>query len=101
MEHDIRRARDPFGAYRARGWPKQREQLGRPAPDILMRLARRAADRCPPGARLRNGLVGAGLVLTPDREAGRFGQAVGHFDQPLFSSVCGSMTRTMPLLRFR
>ena len=56
----------------------------------------------PPGlTRLRNGLVRACLILAPHRNTYGFRDVVGEFDEPLFTSVCGSTTVTTPVLRLR
>src|SRR5438128_7674267 len=56
----------------------------------------------PPGlTRLRNGLVRACLILAPHGNTYGFRDVVGEFDQPLFTSVCGSTTVTTPALRLR
>src|SRR5206468_2119623 len=72
-----------------------------PAADVLMRLPWRPTDRRPADSWLGDGLVGARFILTPHREAGGLGQAVGLVDGPLFSSVFGSTTRTTPAFRLR
>jgi len=92
---------DAPGPDLAGGRPEQGQQLGRPAADVLVRLPGRLADRLPARARLRDGLVGTGFILAPDRHPGRFGEPVRQLDEPLFSSVCGSTTRTTPALRLR
>jgi len=66
-----------------------------------MRLTQRLALRLPGGAGLRDRLVGPGLILAPQRNTGRFCDAVGQIDQPLFCSVFGSVTVTTPALRLR
>src|SRR6266702_3114866 len=66
-----------------------------------MRLPWRPTDRRPADSWLGDGLVGARFILTPHREAGGLGQAVGLVDGPLFSSVFGSTTCTTPALRLR
>jgi hypothetical protein len=52
---------------------EQRQQLGRPAAHVLVWQTSRLADRRPPGPGLGDGLVRAGLVLAPQRQAGRLG----------------------------
>src|SRR5215213_3153870 len=47
---------------------KQRQDLGRAAPDVFVRLRRWSPSRLPRHTRMRHGLKGTGLVLTPDRE---------------------------------
>ena len=66
-----------------------------------MRLADRVAFKLPGLARLWDGLIRAGLILTPQPEAGGFGNLIGQVDQPLFCSVSGSTTVTTPVLRLR
>src|SRR5713226_3804010 len=101
MEHCVGSAGHAFGAHRPGRGAKQRQQLGRAAPDVLVRLPPGLPDRLPTRARLRDGLVGPRLVLAPDGHAGRFRPAIGQLDHPLVCSVWGSVTRTMPLLRLR
>src|SRR5216684_1038695 len=56
----------------------------------------------PPGlASLRDGLVRTCLILAPHGDPYDFSHSVGKFDEPLFTSVCGSTTVTTPALRFR
>jgi len=56
----------------------------------------------PPGLTgLRNGLVRTCLILTPHGNPDGLGYSVGEFDEPLFTSVCGSTTVTTPALRLR
>src|SRR3954468_23813048 len=50
---------------------------------------------------MRHGLKGAGLVLTPDREAKLGAERVGLLDQLFFAAASGSLTRTTPGLRWR
>ena len=66
-----------------------------------MRLAPRVPDELPTRPGLRDGLIGTGFVLAPHGEPGRFCPPIRLFDQPLFASVSGSVTRTTPLLRLR
>lgn len=101
MEHGIGRARHPCGPHRAGGRPKEGQQLDRPAPDILVRLAGGLPDWLPTRSWLGDDLVRPRFIFTPDREPQRLAQAVGLLDQPLFASVSGSRTVTVPLLRWR
>ena len=82
---------------------KQRQQLGRAAPDIFMRVARRYAGRLPATTRLRNGLVRPRLILTPDRQPQPVPVPVGLLDQFFFASASGSVTVTTTVrpARFR
>ena len=73
MEDGVRRVGDAPGAQLAGGRAEQRQQLGRPAAHVLVGPTRGLADRCPGGPRLRDRLIRAGLVLAPDRDAGRLG----------------------------
>src|SRR5579864_37757 len=66
-----------------------------------MRLPKWLALRSPGLTRLRDRLVRSGLILTPHGKAFSFSDVVGEFDEPLFSSVWGSMTVTTPVLRLR
>ena len=66
-----------------------------------MRLAGRMPVGLPRGARLRDGLERPGLIGTPDRQAHRLADLVGVLDQLFFDVVSGSVTTTVPLLRWR
>jgi hypothetical protein len=66
-----------------------------------MRLTKRFALRSPGLTWLGDGLVRAGLVLTPHGQTYAFSDVVGEFDEPLFTSVWGSTTVTTPALRLR
>ena len=66
-----------------------------------MRLAGWPSLGLPGLAGLRDGLIGAGLILAPQWDPYGFGNPVGQFDEPLFASVCGSTTVTTPVLRLR
>jgi hypothetical protein len=66
-----------------------------------VRLALRVALRFPGLTGLRNRLVRASLILTPQWDAHPFGDVIGQIDQPLFCSVFGSTTLTTPDLRLR
>ena len=101
MQHGVGRVGDALGPQLTGRGPEQGEQLGGATPDVLMRQERRLADRRPADAGLRDGLVGPGLILAPDRQPGQFAYPVRQVDGPLFSSVCGSTTWTTPALRFR
>jgi hypothetical protein len=101
VEHDVRRVGDALGPDLTGCRTEQRQQFDGPTTDVLVRLERRLPDRCPGDAGLRYRLVGPGLILAPDRDAGRLGYPVRQVDGPLFSSVCGSTTWTTPAFRFR
>jgi hypothetical protein len=73
VQHGVRRLGDAFGADLAGRGTEQRQQLGRPAADVLMRAERWLPLRRPAGPGLRNRLVRAGLILAPDGQTGRFG----------------------------
>ena len=66
-----------------------------------MRQAQRVALGLPGLTGLRNRLLGAGLILAPQRDAHGFGEAIRQVDAPLCSSVFGSTTVTTPDLRLR
>ena len=66
-----------------------------------MRLTNRLALRPPGLTGLWDGLVRTGLILAPHRDTYLFSNVVGEFDEPLFTSVWGSTTVTMPALRLR
>ena len=73
MEHGVGRVGDAFGPDLARGRTEQGQQLGRPATDVLMWAETRLPCRRPAGPWPRNRLVRTGLILAPDRQAGRLG----------------------------
>ena len=66
-----------------------------------MRLAQGLPDQLPTRPGVGDGLVRPRLILAVDGDPCRFRRAVRQLDQPLFASVCGSVTRTIPLLRLR
>lgn len=101
MQDRVRGIPHPLGPDLARLRPKQREQLGCPVAEVFVSLARGLAFRLPTRTRIGHGLVRTGLILTPERQSDRFHPTIRLFDQPLFSSVCGSMTVTTPLFRVR
>lgn len=101
MQYGIRRSGHPFGPHLASGWSEQRQQFGSAAPDVLVRLALRVPLGLPGLTGLWDGLVRASLILAPHGNADRLGDPIGQVDQPLFASVFGSTTVTMPALRLR
>jgi hypothetical protein len=52
------------------------------------------ACRMPSRSRLRNGLIGASLILTAQRYSASFCLGIGRFNQTLFSPARGSWTVT-------
>ena len=98
MQDGVGGPRHGLRPHLAGGRPEQRQQLGGAAADVLVRAVGRVPDRLPGGAGLRDGLVRAGFVLAPDRDAQRLGRAVGPLDHPLFAAVAGSTTVTTPAL---
>lgn len=101
VQHGVGRPLDGLGADDAGRGSEQRQQLGRAATDILVRLTGRLSLRLPGRPWLRDRLVRPGLILVPDRNASQLAQSVRLLDQPLFSSACGSWTSTVPALRLR
>src|SRR3989440_3794457 len=101
VQDDVRRVGHALGTHVAGGRAEQGQEFGCAAADVLMRLAKRLALRSPGLTGLRDGLVRAGLILTPHGNPYAFSDVVGEFDEPLFTSVCGSMTVTTPALRLR
>jgi hypothetical protein len=73
MEHRIGRVRHPLGADLAGGRSEQGQQLGGPPAHVFVGQAGRLADRRPPGPRVRDCLIRPGLILAPERDAGRLG----------------------------
>src|SRR5215212_11002889 len=80
---------------------EQGQDLGRAAPDVVVRLRRWSPSRLPRHTRMRHGLKGTGLVLTPDRQPKLGAQRIGLLDQPLFTAALGSTRVTVPCLRRR
>jgi hypothetical protein len=52
---------------------KQRQEFGRAATDILVRLSSGFSFGLPGAPFIRNGLVGTGFIFVPDRNAGPLG----------------------------
>src|SRR5438128_314885 len=100
VQDHVRRVGHPSCTHLAGGRAEQGQQLGRAAADVLMRLTNWLTLRPPGLTGLRNGLVRACLILTPHGNTYAFSDVVGEFDEPLFTSVCGSTTVTTPVLRF-
>ena len=90
-----------LGAYLTSGGAEQGQQLRSAAADVLVRLTHRFARRSPGLTGLRDGLVRTGLILAPHLNTYAFSDVVRQFNQPLFTSVCGSTTLTTPALRLR
>src|SRR5688500_10244548 len=80
---------------------QQGQDLGCAAADVFVRLGGRFSAGLPRHARMRHGLKGASLVLTPDREPKLRAELVGLLDQLFFAIASGSLTRTTPCLRCR
>src|SRR3954447_18352970 len=80
---------------------EQGQDLGRAAPDVLVRLLGRVFARLPRHAGMRHRLKRPRLVLTPDREPKLRPQRVGLLDQLFLARASGSLTRTTPCLRRR
>ena len=101
VQHRIWCSGHPFGPHLASGGSEQRQQFGGATTDVLVRMTARLAFGLPGLTGLRNCLIWAGLVLAPERDAQRFGYAIGQVDEPLFLSVSGSITVTTPAFRLR
>ena len=71
VQHRVRRPGDTLGADLTSRGTEQRQQLGRPTADVLMRAERWLPHRRPVGPRLRDGLVWPRFILAPQRQAGR------------------------------
>ena len=74
VQDDIRRSGHALGPHLACGRTEQGQQLGRAAANVLVRLTARLALRLPGLTGLGNGLIRAGLILAPQRDAHRFGE---------------------------
>jgi hypothetical protein len=55
----------------------------------------------PAMTRIRNGLIGSGLVFAPDTQTEQFTDLIRSLNQLFFASASGSMTVTIPALRLR
>ncbi len=73
MEYGVRGMGDALGTDLAGRGAEQRQQLGRPAAEVLMGLPYRLSDRLSTRPGLESGLVRTRLVLAPDRHPGRLG----------------------------
>ena len=73
MKDGVGRGRDTLSADLAGRGAQQRQEPGRPAADVLMGLAHRLPHRRPGDPGLGDRLVRPGLILTPERQPGRFG----------------------------
>ena len=101
MQDHVRRVGHALGAHLAGGGAEQRQQLGRAAADVLMRLTNRPALRPPGLTGLWDGLVRTCLILTPHGDAYLFSDVVREFDEPPFYLRCRSTIVTTPALCFR
>ncbi len=101
MQDGVGCVRHPFRPHRAGRRAEEGQQLGRAAPDGLVREARRLAYRrpAPPGRGDRLGWPR--FIVTPDRQAGGLPSPLRFVDGPLFPAVSGSTTRTTPSFRLR
>jgi hypothetical protein len=84
MQHRVGSREHPGGPHEAGGWAKAGEQFGGPATHVLVRLRFGVALEMPVFSRLRDGLVGAGFILAPQSNAGRFCLRVGQLDHGFF-----------------
>jgi len=75
---------------------QQRQHFGGAFLKIFMRLSNWLPDRMLAGTWIRSS-----FILTPYGDAHAFGDGVRALNQLFFASVSGSVTRTLPHLRFR
>src|SRR5215210_4722668 len=101
MQDRIGRMIDRLGPDLAGGGPEQREEFYRSPTDLLVRVPDGDARWLPRWARLRNRLIGAGLVLAEDWQAQLLCGPIRSFDQFFLGAVCGSVTVTGPAFRRR
>ena len=80
---------------------EQGQDLARAAPDVFMRSRGGLTSWPPSMARMRHRLERTGLVLAPDLQAQGRAEGIRPLDQPLFTSVSGSVTIAVPCLRLR
>ena len=90
MQHGIGHRDHSFGPDLPGGRAKERQQLGRASPFVLVRLQRRMAFGLPRGPGLRDGLVGSRFILVELENACRFRLLVRQLNQSFFSGVCSS-----------
>jgi hypothetical protein len=81
-----------FGSQFSGGRPKQGEQFGRQAPDIVVILSNWVSFELPGWPRLGNGLIRSCFILTPDRQPETFSDQVGAFNDHLFLRGVGIIT---------
>ena len=72
MQHGIGRRQDTFGMHVSGGRTEKRQQLGCAPTHVLVGLQSRLAFPMPVFSRLGNGLIGASLILAPQRQSGLF-----------------------------
>src|SRR5215210_450577 len=102
QQYGIGRPLDGLRADFPRRRAEQGEQLGRPAAQILVRVVRRVAGRLPGRPGLRDRLIGADLILTPQPKAQPFGRTVSTLNHVFLGVASGSMTVvTVPSFRLR
>jgi hypothetical protein len=78
------------------------QQLGGATTEVFVRLPRRLPRRLPGGARLGNGLIGAGFVLAPQLQPERCAETIGTVDQLFLGVASGSVVVTTdPSFRLR
>jgi len=98
MEHGIGGVPYSFHPHLTAGRPEERELLGRPCPDVLMRVTHRLSGRMPVSAGIGQRPVGPRFVLGPHRQ---LVLGVRCLDQVFFATASGSVTVTVPLFRVR
>jgi hypothetical protein len=101
MQHRIGAAGRRLQPHLARSRMKQGQDLGCAAADVFVRVRRRVFARLPRHPGMGHGLKRPRLVLAPDRQPKLGAERVALLDQPLFTAASGSLTRTMPCLRWR
>jgi hypothetical protein len=101
MEHCIRTTGDAFDPHSPVAGMEQGQKLGRSIADIFMRLALWLSFCSPTLSRIRNGLERTGLVGTPGGQAQPFTNVIRLLDQLFLAEVSGSVTSTVPVVRFR
>ncbi len=73
---------------------KPGQPLGRPASDLLMRVAGRLSNRLPTGTGVRNRWIRPRFIRAPHRQPQPFPLPVGALDPFFFASASGSVTVT-------
>ncbi len=101
MQDGIACRDDAFRTEFASGWAKEGQHFGSPSPLILMRLEGWVSFWLPRCSWLRDSLVRSGFILIQLHDPRSLRLLTRQLDQSFFSTVLGSWTVTVSLLRTR